>query len=92
MPERKYPRNRLRELFGGRLREMPGAMELLEKMLVLDPRKRITAMQAVYSVRKEPLVVNVICLWLSDRGTCPVQGLHISAPLGTKLCSAEQQT
>ena len=51
VPERKYPRNRLRELFGGRLREMPGAMELLEKMLVLDPRKRITAMQAVYSVR-----------------------------------------
>ena len=46
----KYPRNRLRELYGGRLRDMPGAMELLEKMLVLDPRKRITAMQAVYSV------------------------------------------
>ncbi len=50
MPEKRHTRNRLREFVGGKLKGMPGAMELLEQLLVLDPKKRISAEAVLFEV------------------------------------------
>lgn len=58
-------------MFAGKLKDMPGAMELLEKMLVLDPKKRVTAHEAFFAVRSVSMVglnqVAPLARWLLEK-------------------------